>query len=459
MNEDILLEQDQQLRENLRGMFNSLGGTVSKSGAQVKTGHGRYASRFGPGRISNPPRVMNLLRRNGALEWDFGFGLRSPQGKRRAASRFAAGREGVEMEIVEQVVFEDLPPNQVTTAINKVDRWLTARAWEGKETQPSGLRKIVQNASGDWTLGDLWRDTGGLKNKKVFLFVHGTASNCDKCLQDLQFSREGQALLAKIATGYDHVLGFDHPTLGTSPLLNALDLHRQMELVRGLPKSVDIVTHSRGGIVTRWFAEQLCPADMALRMVLVGAPISGTSLAAPANIKRLLDLLTNIGHVTAKGFGAAPFLQFAAALVEVMSAAVSLVAHTPVPDVLLNLLPGLAAQQRVGNNSELLRLRRPAGALRDYYALTADFAPEDIGWNFLKLFRKPATRLLDSAADYLFQGPNDLVVDTASMTKLADLADIPKAAVKHFKGDSVHHCNYFTQPPTCAFISKSLGIQ
>lgn len=454
-------EQDDAFRALLRDQREKLNG-VTRMQPAAKKSPAKLASRYGTQRLVNPPLHMNLVRRaSGVLEWEFGPSLRrATSGTRRMAGRLpseSVAEPGA--EVIDQVTFEELQPNQVTKVIDKVDRWLTPLAWEAKALRPEGLRVIVKDGGG-FKLGP--RFSGGkaaLHRKKVFLFIHGTASNCDKNLTELSAHDDGLQLLTAFSKHYDVMLGFDHPTLGTTPLLNAIDLDRQLGLHdSNMPASIDIVTHSRGGIVSRWFLEQLCPPGVRAHVVLLGCPISGTSLAAPANIKRLLDLFTNIAHAAGGAASFVPFLSFATALTEIMAAAFSFMAKTPAPDLLLNLLPGLAAQQRAGNNGELLRLRRPAGAGCEYHAVTANFEPPKIGWNFLKAFNKPGARVLDTVADYLFAGPNDLVVDTNSMTMLDDARAVRESRVLRFKGDTVHHCNYLSQPETCRHIRSAFKV-
>lgn len=55
----------------------------------------------------------------------------------------------------------------------------------------------------------------------------------------------------------------------------------------------------------------------------------------------------------------------------------------------------------------------------------------------------------------MFDGDNDLVVDTDAMTA----GPAPPAAVVHtFQGGVVHHNNYFRQPETFDKIRQWLGI-
>ena len=62
---------------------------------------------------------------------------------------------------------------------------------------------------------------------------------------------------------------------------------------------------------------------------------------------------------------------------------------------------------------------------------------------------------MDSGADLIFDGHNDLVVDTTSMTDLQDHIKLPKDNIYDFETtDRVHHTNYFEQKETLLFIME-----
>jgi hypothetical protein len=64
----------------------------------------------------------------------------------------------------------------------------------------------------------------------------------------------------------------------------------------------------------------------------------------------------------------------------------------------------------------------------------------------------------DSAADVIVDGPNDLVIETASMTQLGAFT-VPKGNRLDLTGaQSVHHCSYFRDARTVDFLTKVLGI-
>jgi hypothetical protein len=134
-------------------------------------------------------------------------------------------------------------------------------------------------------------------------------------------------------------------------------------------------------------------------------------------------------------------------------------AATPLVDATVAMIPGLAAQSRVGNNPEIGELRlcqqRPGV---QYFAIRSNFEPDPVGvWKFWEWFRKD--RIADLGADFVFPGHNDLVVDTDAMDDLADALRIPSAQVHDYDTNPVvHHCNYFEQPRTVEKLREWLQI-
>ena len=78
--------------------------------------------------------------------------------------------------------------------------------------------------------------------------------------------------------------------------------------------------------------------------------------------------------------------------------------------------PGLGGMSRIGNSPELDRLQDDRPTLPQYFAISSDFSMEKVGWKFWRLFYDPLKRIEEKLAGIVFDGPNDLVVDTASMT-------------------------------------------
>ena len=151
---------------------------------------------------------------------------------------------------------------------------------------------------------------------------------------------------------------------------------------------MDVVTHSRGGLVLRALAAGAgAGAPAVARAFLAAAPSEGTPLASPARWDELAAWVANLAEALPSGalvFG----LDFAAeALVWIARRAGGA-------------LPGLAAMDPAGEFLADLNAR-PAGGAR-FAAAVADFTPRG----------SLAKRLLDAGADAIFQVPNDLVVPT-----------------------------------------------
>lgn len=409
-------------------------------------------------------KTVSLVDEGGVLYWRNGIPAQPPgrTSRRRRAAR--GRRRGLEPEtaIDDRVVltrdFPVLAPNKVTQAIVAIDRRLNSSI---DDTMGSRLRRLERRPDGTFEVG---KDIEGPFDKgKTLVLVHGTFSNATSMLGEFAVE-PGAAFLARAFKAYERVVFFDHPTLAVSPILNALELAR---LVGASTAPVDVIAHSRGGLVVRWWLEafgaglKLGPKSP-VRVVFAGSPLYGTSLAAPDKIKNAMDLLSNIGtlaQVTLNLVGAAnPFLWVAGKLIEVFVSIVGALAKTPIVDAGTALIPGLSAQSAVSNNLEMQRLRRGPSMLDPhYFAIMSNFETEDPRWRFWRNFRKQ--RLMDLAADVIFPGENDLVVDTSSMTQLGVKGlKLAGKACDFGTSDSVWHCNYFRQERAIKYIGDTFQV-
>ena len=426
--------------------------------ARRQTGTGSYRWRGAPGDPMGRPteqQIVSLVRERDVLRWYIGTPIS------RTPAQRAGGRAALpEGHVVKQFAFEALEGSKITAALVEVDRRLTPdAAYAG--SNGGGLRR--------WTKGKLvpFPDPQKAAGKKVLLFVHGTFSNSEALLTEglaANDNRGGRKLLADAERDHDLILAYDHPTLSVSPSLNGFDL---AAVLRPAPKQIDIVCHSRGGLVTRWFCEAFGDPSTSMRVVFVGSPLAGTSLASAARLRGTFDLLTNVADVlrTASDLAAwaTPLLVGVSGVLRVVTSITKTLGSTPLFDAALAMVPGLNAQSRDGNNEEIRRLRGntggadfASGRLR-YFAIRADFEPRDPKWNFLKYFSRPLQRLTDYGADLVFQGQNDLVVDTGSMDEVADQRTI---GIAHDFGttEEVRHLNYFRRAETVDAIRRSFGI-
>lgn len=374
-------------------------------------------------------------------------------GRRRGRRR----RGGAGGQVIEEVPFDRLDRSGIKTALERLDLKLT------RSFGPREIRLILEN--GDVSRVEYQDLSQVSRTGRILLFVHGTFSNVENLIDGLLRQPHGRAFLTNFASKYDQVVAFNHRTLGVGPMLNARELQRSF---RGSSASVDVICHSRGGLVTRCWLESMDAADPATRrVVFVGSPLAGTGLAAPPRLRATLNQLANVGHalgrVSSLASAAIPFLSIATALFRIFSSVTSLVAKTPVVDAALALVPGLDAMSRVSNNRLLQSFRRePVDPTGRYFVVRSNFESEAPGWRFWRYFRKVPTRLANLVADPLFDGPNDLVVDTSSMDDFSDEPDqirVPHQQICDFGTSStVHHMNYFSQAETLDFIEKHLKV-
>jgi hypothetical protein len=416
-------------------------------------------------RLDDAVGILTLTEEDGVLRWRVGSGAmpRRPLG-RRVAKRAFGGRA----RVVEQYKFVDIAPNQIGQKLSELDSLLTGA--EGLFAVDAPVLGAVEKGENVVFGAEVRPPAEG----RVLLFVHGTFSKCQHLLTELASTSAGLELLQAAVRGnrYTQVLAYNHPTLSLSPILNAVALARRF---RDSRTEVDIVCHSRGGLVVRSWLELLDARSGGqkprARVVFAGSPLAGTSLAAPARLKAALDVLTNLSRaLSADGPGAVfalPYGQASMALMSLFGKITLLATRSPLLDAGVSMIPGLSAQSRAGSNADILELRRSFAALaatersryaERYFFLKSNFESEAVNWRFCRHFR--GTALAERAADVLFESKNDLVVDCASMTDLSDAAfalEAPRVCDLSAK-KTVHHCNYFRQPEAVAFIRRAFDV-
>ncbi len=421
-----------------------------------------------------PIKTVSLIEKDGVLLWCDDIPQGTPSkldiGPRRRRLRRRAGlppapsvevpREMKDGPLVLTRTFPVLAPNKIIAAVGKIDQRLNPAL---DESLRSRLRPLRKGADGTFKLGD---DAAGSLDGRTLLFVHGTFSNAENMLAEFTATPAGLQLLNAAIGGekpYKNVVFFDHATLAVSPVMNALELGRFFANTSG---QIDVVAHSRGGLVVRWWLEAfgkslgVLPATP-VRAVLAGSPLAGTSLAAPDKLQSALSLLSNIGsfmQATLNLVGPLnPFIWVAGKLVQVVVSATGALARTPLIDGVVALIPGLSGQSLVSNNLEINRLRLgPCAVDPLYYAVQSNFETADPGWRFWQYFRRK--NLADTATNAIFPSQNDLVVDTASMIDFG-VPNLQLAGQPRDFGttDHIWHCNYFRQPQTIDYITKNFA--
>jgi hypothetical protein len=310
----------------------------------------------------------------------------------------------------------------------------------------------------------------GDRPARVLLLVHGTFSTTVSAFVALGLVGAGPQFLRKALAEYDAVIGFDHPTLSVDPLANATDLLRR---VSGVTSGVtfDVITHSRGGLTTRSFVEFVLPGSgwrgSVDRVVFVAAPNAGTHLADPARWHDLVDLTTNLVMVTASSLARLPVATPAAGLVDGVIGGVAtgigaLVKLLGSPLLDDRAVPGLAAMRPDGPFVTTLNRSQPGqpGPGTAWFVAKSDFRVSlraDGGGLPADFPREFARRLAEGFVDDIFRGPNDLVVDAASMGAIdASVGGFVRDTLDFGTNDVVHHLNYFHQPDLVAAMADWL---
>jgi pimeloyl-ACP methyl ester carboxylesterase len=441
MNDDI---NDEELARSLREIEQRL---PLERDEPVRAASSIGALRARRGMPSPSGRAtLSLERVDGLLRWNY----RRPPSKvgprraRRGAVSFAGSNT------VHEFRFQEVPPNLIIQKLVEFD---------GKLTPNQGLRRWT----GSGAAAELEAIAAPDSTPRTLLFVHGTFSKSDVFFSELRSAPGWAELLATLKARYGQILAFDHPTLSVSPMLNALDLNHALGDYAG---EFDVVCHSRGGLVVAWWL-RLAKRNVR-RVIFVGSPLEGTSLAAPARIKATLDYLSNFADTLSKvaTVGSyvpplAPVMTVVAGLMSIVGGVLTVGARTPIIDAGVAIVPGLMAQSKVANNQELLRLHQHAWpSTPTAYAVVSNFEPVDPDeprWKFWKRWANPLGSAADVLADRLFDGPNDLVVDNNTMTRIVT-APFQAANVLTFDvKERVHHCNYFAQPKTVEAIGQWLA--
>tara|TARA_R110001592_G_scaffold363372_2_gene686283 strand:- start:155543 stop:157060 length:1518 start_codon:yes stop_codon:yes gene_type:complete len=308
-----------------------------------------------------------------------------------------------------------------------------ASRWE-EEKRPYGLRRFPF----DDTKPIAW---DSLSSGRALLLIHGTFSTAQSA-----FSLIPAATISALRKIYgDRMFAFDHPTVHVSPRDNVRKLFEMMP--GGTELDVDLITHSRGGLVGRELIENAgeCASPnrklTVRRAVFVAGPMRGTVLTDTRHGIQMLDRYTNL-------FTDLPDGPFTIGM-EALFMLAKLTYHGAV-----STLPGLNSMYPPGEY--LQYLNRDTRNTAEYYALSSDFKPRAEG-----LLARFGWAVADAAVDGIFGEANDGVVPTSGSYELSHAAggfpiDADHRAV-FAKTQAVHHLNYFAAPETSRHLLYWLG--
>lgn len=299
-----------------------------------------------------------------------------------------------------------------------VSRWETQK-------RPYGIRRFLPGDRKPLSAEDWPR----LAQGRSLLFVHGTFSTSEAGFGDLP-----EPTLRELAKRYNNRLfAFDHPTLSVDPETNAQWFFSQIPSEVSL--KVDILCHSRGGLVSRYIggcATQLgiSPERFSVqRLVLAAVPNQGTLLAQPDHMINFLDRMTTALNI----FPCSSLSD----MLEAILTLVKVIGHAG-----LISLDGLAAMKP--GNPLLMELDKSSipGCL--IYGIGGNFEAKGTGLGaaFCVIANSVVDRVFDNS-------PNDLVVPTDGMRTWNKIVQIPDNNFLSFPAsrDVMHTC-YFPQPET-----------
>jgi hypothetical protein len=305
-----------------------------------------------------------------------------------------------------------------------------------------GLSK--EKAFSDW--GSI---KGDIKKKnRALLFIHGTASSLEGGYADINTK-----ILEALKDKYPVILGYDHFTLSKTPeenaqeLLNNLNKLKKDKILDNKFK-VDVVTHSRGGLVLRSFVELMKGCDYVDNVIMAACPASGTDLANPRKWDSLANMINILSNIFAFA-GVVPLKIFFGLVGGLVKFASSKVKNPKA-------IPGIWAMNP--NSDFIKRLNQNSGNIGGkvtYNTIGSDFEPSGLLRGGIK------DDIADGIADAFFGDPNDLVVDEERM-KVKWPNGITSGKVdpnfRYEPDEHVYHLNYFRQAETYKMFGKYFKV-
>ncbi len=269
------------------------------------------------------------------------------------------------------------------------------------------------------------------KRHRVLLFIHGFTSTAQRSLPT--------QWIQAFAPAYDAVLGYTHPSITRDPRRNASDLLAMIP--PDVELDVDIIAHSRGGLVARSLVElqPINPSFHVRTVIMAGTPNNGTLLADPTRWDRLISIGFTVGNWLTRLAVPAAELTFVPRALELLLRAAA--------QLLLD-LPGVQAMTPGNTFLQQLNLPSDPNPTVRYATLSSKFNP-------LRVEQVSIREALQSLAVSAFvMTPNDMVIPTASMSQI-DLPGSPLLAGRDFE-TSVHHFGYFDDLTALAFARNLL---
>jgi hypothetical protein len=339
-----------------------------------------------------------------------------PQAAPSAGSRGLVSAIGT--KVLKELVFPLIDPvvGEITaTFVNRLER----------QRSPYRVRTFTPD---DYTRDEAQPiDADGwsrLASGRSLLMVHGTFSRAH-----LAFAQLPTAYVETLHRLYDgRVIAFDHFTLSHDPKENVRWLVSHLPDAADL--TLDIVCHSRGGLVSRLLSEKQAELSLGSRrvrigkIVFVGAPCAGTALADPEHVGKVLDVFTNLMNFLPDN-----------GVTDVMAMVVGVAKQLAVGA--LAGLDGLQSMRPHGEFATWLNTGARSGDTK-YFAVASSVTPSDPG---LRHFA------LSQGLNRVLQGDNDFVVPTEGVFAANGSGFFPIDDRLVLEGaGAVAHTKYFEDP-------------
>jgi pimeloyl-ACP methyl ester carboxylesterase len=269
--------------------------------------------------------------------------------------------------------------------------------------------------------------------QKIVLFIHGITGETQSLLPCIQLAKfEVEAQEKSLAQAYDLILSFDYENLHTSIEENARLLKQRLEAV-GLGenhgKQLQIVAHSMGGLISRWFIEREGGNQIVNHLIMLGTPNGGSPWA---RVEDLAIMLITLGLNS---------LSTVALPVKILG---SLVAAVESIDISLD-------QMRIGSDFIKSLAMSPDPGIPysivagDNSILSATIQKEKLQ----RLMQKLRNQSIDLA---FFGQPNDTAASVKSITSV-NSDRIPQPQIHHVGSD---HISYFSAQEGLTALAKAL---
>ncbi len=293
----------------------------------------------------------------------------------------------------------------------------------------------------------------------LLVLVHGTFSDTVGTFDKL-WTQHGATTRQLFARYADRVYGLDHPTLGASPIANALTL------VRALPPGarLHLLTHSRGGIV----------AEVMARVCGGGAlgPDVLALFADAAYAQHRSDLRALVQEAQGKGLRVERIVRVACpargtllaskrldAYLSVLTWSLQL-ASVPVAPQLLDFLHEVARRRAEPEELPGLEAMMPGRPMVDWLNRAEEPIPGDLRVIAGDMEGDSIGAWVKTLlSDAFYWTDNDLVVQTRSMYGGSPRAHTASGSGASFvldKGGKVSHFNYFANDRTVQAIAGAL---